>query len=496
MSTLNASANAPVSPLIPFSAIGVFSGAQLWLGTSPSIVAMCAAAIALPFLMLAIYGRDLYGLLGIAFCLKYVGIALVAKTFYGQTLESNLNDPYGAFSLTLLIIFVYTVVIFVARALDRGKSLFPLPMDLVNLRRLSFICIFIGILGDLAYSTRVTDTEAFSAAGAGPIVVLGGIFRPFFVFGVIAESVYAVIKTGGRSFVSRRVVVLLLIQALFSIAFNERGELVNSVIAIVSIAFLYDALRIRHAFIGLILGSFFISVFTPITMYLRFERKGLSFPAFVELAGNTFVRAATDPDFFKLVSQTQKNIFYQFQMVPYDYYGLRSEVLDRLSFISLVDAVYTATRSHAPAGKDLLQESLIRAAPSFLGYSRESTTYGLGDWLSWRTGLADAGDRSFLVFGLPMEGLAAWGFTGLITYPFIFVLPLLYLSARLSSFRLPLAASIFLFLEAQEMIVDGASDIFISWLTRDLPLMFLTLFALNHMLRPPSLQPKALKLMP
>ena len=450
---------------------------------------MCAGAVALPFLMLGIYGRDLYALLDIAICLKYVGVALVAKTFFGQTLESNLNDPYAAFGLTLLIIFVFTVVIFIARALDRGRPLFPFPMDLVSLRRLSVICICIGIAGDLAFSTRSTDAETYAVTGAGAAVVLGAIFRSFYVFGVIAESLYVVTKTGGQSLVSRRVVFLLLIQAIFSLASNQRGELVNSVIAIVSIAFLYNALRIRHAIIGILAGCFFMFVFTPITMYLRFQKKGLSPTEFVELAGNTVLRAATDPDFFKLVSETQRDIFYKSESVPYDYYGVRSELLERLSFVSLVDAVHTGAQTHKPIGMEVIDELLIRIAPSFLGYNKESTSYSIGDWLSWRTGLADPGFKTFAVFGLPMEGLAAWGMTGLIIYPFIFALPLLYINGRLSSFRLPLPASIYLFLQAQQVIVDGASDVYLSWLTRDLPLTFLALFALNHLIPSRRLQP-------
>jgi hypothetical protein len=177
--------------------------------------------------------------------------------------------------------------------------------------------------------------------------------------------------------------------------------------------------------------------------------------------------------------------------VAYDYYGMRSEVLDRLSFISLVDAVYNGTRNREPLGMEAVNQLLARNAPSFLGYNKDITTVGFGDWLSWQTGLEEPGMASFTVFGLPMEGLATWGVTGLIVYPFIFMLPLLYICGRLSSFRLPLPLSIFLFSEIQHLFLDSSSDIFLGWMTRNLLVLILGLFALHYILRPRAFQPRA-----
>jgi hypothetical protein len=146
-----------------------------------------------------------------------------------------LYDPHAAFGLTLLLMFVLTAMISVARALDHGKAFFQFPMDLVSLRRLSVICIFIGIAGNLAYSTGVSATGTVTLGG--PAVVLGAAFRQYYYFGLNTETVYAVIKSGGRSFVTRRLVFLYLIQSVISIVFNERGGLVSGLIGIIAIAF-------------------------------------------------------------------------------------------------------------------------------------------------------------------------------------------------------------------------------------------------------------------
>jgi hypothetical protein len=478
-----------VSLFLPLTVIGVFAGAQLMLGTSPAIIAMGAGAVVLPFLYLGLYGRDLYGLMGIAMSLKYVGFALVAKTFYGQTLESNLYDPYAAFGLTLLIMFIVTAMLILARELDRGKAFFDFPMDLVSLRRLSVFCICIGLAGVL-YFLSGRATEAGAETG-GAAVVLGTALREYYYLGLIAESVYAVIKTNGRSFITGRLVFLFLIQAIISISFNEREVFAAGVMGIAIVAYLYNLLRIRHVIIGIVFGSFFIFIFTPISIYLRLNKTGLSLSEFTELAENTIVKAATDPAFFKKIADDQKYAFYQNMDVAYDYYGMRSEVLDRLSFISLVDAVYNGTRNREPLGMEAVNQLLARNPPSFLGYNKDITTVGFGDWLSWQTGLEEPGVASFTVFGLPMEGLATWGVTGLIVYPFIFMLPLLYICGRLSSFRLPLPLSIFLFSEIQHLFLDSSSDIFLGWMTRNLLVLILGLFALHYILRPRAIQPRA-----
>ena len=289
-----------------------------------------------------------------------------------------------------------------------GKVLFPLPMDLESLRRLSVICIGIGIAGDFGVSTGAFNT---AAAPGGAMVVLGAALREYYYLGLIAEAIYAIAKSGGRSFVTRRLVVLFLFQAIVAVSLNGRGVIITCIISVVSVAFLYGALRFRNLIIGIAAGVFFIYALTPITLYLRFNKAGLSMTEFAELAANTFVKAATDPDFFELIYDTQKDIFTQdtAALVPYDYYGMHSEVLDRLSFVSLVDAVYNGTKTREPIGMAAIGQSLARAAPGFLGYDKEITNIGPGDWLSWQTGLEEPGRASFTVFGLPMEGLATWG---------------------------------------------------------------------------------------
>jgi hypothetical protein len=322
-------------------------------------------------------------------------------------------------------------------------------------------------------------------------VVVGAAVRDFYYLGLIAETVYAIIKSGGRSFVTRRLLLLFLVQAIISIALNERRQIVACVIGIITAAFLYNAIRIRHIVIGILAGIFFVYVLTPITIYLRVSKPGTSLTEFAELAGSTFIKALTDPEYLKLLSHAEKSMAFQdmTSLVPYDYFGNRSDVLDRLTWVGLVDAVYNGTRTRESIGMEAIEQSLARNAPSFLGYNKDITTIGPGDWLSWQTGLFEPGRVYFAVFGLPMVRLASWGLVGMVIYPFLFMLPVLFICRRLSSLRLALPVSIYLFVDIQHRMIESTSDVFLAWMTRNLPFVFLILLALHYVLRPRAIVP-------
>jgi hypothetical protein len=446
---------------------------------------MCVVAIIVPFLPLRIYGRDLYSIMGVGFSLTYVGVALVAKTLYGQPIDSNLFDPYAAFGLTLLLMAVLTAVLATARKMDRGKTLFSFPTDLQSLRRLSLVCIGIGLVGAILVGSNKSMESGGSNAGAA--LILGKYLQDFFYLGLIAEVLYAITKSEGRSFVTFRLGLWLFLETLIAVALNVREALLSSLIGVVTAAFLFNMLRVRHLLIGMLAVVFFINFMTPVTIYLRIAKEGLSLTQFMELAVNTFAKAATDQGFFQMLSDTADAAAIQNTnaLVAYDYYHTPANVLGRLSWVALVDAVYNGTRTRAPIGMAALDETLAATAPGFLGYRK--STQGMGDWLSWQTGLSEPGRVYYAVFGLPMEGLASWGLIGMIAYPFIFMLPMLYICGTLSSFRLALPVSIFLFTAVQHSMLESTSETFVAFLTRGDLFLFVVLFLLSKYLSSRSL---------
>ncbi|SFK71801.1 hypothetical protein [Methylocapsa palsarum] len=469
-----------VSIFIPLTIIAGFAIAQLYLGTSPYVMALCAFGIAAPLLPLHIYGRDLYAIIGIIFSLRYAGVALMAKTAYGQPLEQNLFQPVHSFELYALLMAIVTLVLLIARRLDRGGTLFPFPTDLASLRRLSVISLSVGFAAQLvAGANAATQT---GEANAGPLVIIAGNFASFFYLGLISEVIYGVTKSNGRSFMTPLLAVATGGTLLISMALNWREFFAAGMVALAMTAFMYKAIRPYHILGGVVIAYFFLTFLSPVTLYLRVQREGMPKAQFAALALSTFERAAVDPSFLEMIKNFElSNRFANFtDEEDYDYYGDRSGALNRFSYIMLLDAISSFSQGHTPIGWPALKQTAARVAPGFLGFDKRVSLYGLGDWLSWQVGIGNPGMSSFLNFGLPMEGLATWGLIGFITYPFIFLIPVLFIAGRISTFKVRLPLSIFLFTILQHSLVEGNSDFFVGAVLRELPQYAVLIFLLYY----------------
>lgn len=199
---------------------------------------------------------------------------------------------------------------------------------------------------------------------------------------------------------------------------------------------------------------------------------------FIGVAEDAFIREIVDPNFRQAISnEVEYGSIQSLKTIPpYDYYGNRSNVLNRLSFVGLLDAVYNGVQGRKELGMDAVRQSAAHNALSVLGFHKPE--FPFTDGLSWQVGMSESDNISELNFGLPMEGLATWGWIGLIAYPFIFIFPVLAIFARISSLRLALPASIYIFADLQHGLVEGISSTFVSLLLRTVPLTFITLYIL------------------
>lgn len=457
--------------VFPLAFIGVFACAQLYLGADPLVTALCFIGVATPFIPLHLYGRDIYSVVGVIFSLRYAGAALMAKTAYGQPLQQHLFEPVTSYMLNAVIMASVTAVLLIARGLDRGTVLFPMPEppDLDRLRRLAIIGMSVGFASQIVAGASTSTESGVATSGIGPVAIIFGLFATLFYLGMVAEVVYGVTKSQGRNFVTPLLVVALGVALLVSLALNWREFFVTAVIGVAVTAFMYKAIRFHHVLAGLLVLYFFVAFLSPVTLYLRVQRTGMPRPQFISLALETVQRAAIDPE-FRATIRAGVSANAEMTDATYDYYGDRSDTLNRFSYIGLLDGVSALSHNTPLLGMSPIYQNLARIAPGFLGFDKRSTIYGAGDWLWWQLGIGVYGQIGFANFGLPMEGLVSWGFIGLMTYPFIFILPYLFFIAKISSLRRRLPYSIFLFVTFQHSIVEGTSDFFIGML-RGIPEM-------------------------
>ena len=458
---------------IPLGVACVLGAIELYLGSAPLTVLMCVAGLTITSIPLHLYGRDLYSMFSILFGIRYIGFALFLKVLYGQTLDSNLLDPTGSYALTLLLMVVVTAIVLLARRFDPGSTLFAFPNDAKNLRKLAVACFVIS-LGAIAV---VGNKDEQNGASAGVLFVIASGLSSLCAFALIAEAACGVEKSKGRSLFTPFLMGMFLVILLAVIALNARGFFLNGVIGVLLVAFIYRVLNLKHVVIGLVFVGFFVSFLSPLTLYLRQQRK-MPIMQFISLAQETAVKAAIDPSFRKVVSDSTK--YAQFQNIYdeplYDYFGDRSNVGNRLSFIGLVDAVYNSSKITSQIGLPALQQSVKSIMPGFLGYVKDDVS--VGDWLGWHTGLLKPPLTTFMNYGLPMEGLVTWGLIGFIVYPFVFMLPVLVVFSRISSFRQVTPLSIYIFTALQTGVIEATSDGFIAEMTRGIPILLAALCGL------------------
>jgi hypothetical protein len=462
--------------MLPLGVSGIFGAAQLFLGADPWVVVLCLAALTVTFVPLHLNGRDLYSLLAVVFGVRYLGVALLAKTAYGQPLQTNLFHPYATYTLAFILMVSITAVLMLARACDFRKSAISFANDLPSLRRLALISFAIGIIGLAVVGVLKTD-DPEAKANAGVLFFLASHLSGLCVLALVAEAAYGLAKSNGRSLFTPLLIAMLGITQLAVIALNTRQFMLSCIIGVAAVAFIYRMLKFRYIVIATVFAAFFGYFLTPLTLHLRPLRR-MPIAQFIGLAEDTFIREVVDPDFRQALSnEVDYSAIESLKTIPaYDYYGNRSNVLNRLSYVALLDAVYNGTQSRKELEMDAVGQSVTHDAPGVLGFHKPE--FPFSDWLSWQVGMSESGYIANLNFGLPMEGLATWGEIGLIAYPFIFLFPVLAICARISSLRLALPASIYIFADLQHVLVEGDSSAFLSILLRSVPLTIITLYIL------------------
>jgi hypothetical protein len=234
-------------------------------------------------------------------------------------------------------------------------------------------------------------------------------------------------------------------------------------------------IRARHL-VGLAMAAVVASqIITPITLELRRVKYGKSATEFAAAAGEVITKAVNEPDYVGILRERQEQESrVENPLNLYDYYGDPTNVMNRFSYVALVDAVYYRAERQVPLGLAALDEVYSRIVPGFL-VNKEPKAYGYGDWLSWELAIFPPPLKTFTNFGLPMEGYAVAGTLGFVLFPTLALFPVLLVLSRVSSLRVPYPSSLVLFGAVQWPLVEGTSDTFFNVLTRAIPILLVGL---------------------
>lgn len=460
--------------VIPLAVTGALEIVQLFLGADPFVVLLSMAGILVAFLPLCLNGRDLYSIAAMVFGLRYLGAALILKTLYLQPLQSHLFAPLISYFGVFLIMVTATSTILLVRSLDRGIDTFAFPNDPGSLRRLSICCFCVGAVFLSIFAGSASGT-AGTGNGIGGIGIVAAALQYLLILAFIAEALRSLEVSDGRSLFSPFLIGMMITTFLAVSALNARGFFLNCLIGVVLVGFIYRAITWKYVAFGLAFIVLFTNFVTPVVLYTR-AQKGMALTQFIQYSLETGYKAATNPSFLKYVKSIEDAKSQDISDVEYDYYGDRSNIGNRLSFIGLFDTVYQACQGTVPLGVLSFLQSLRGVAPGFLGLPKNPES--LGDWLGWEVGLVPPGMQPFINYGLPMEGYTSWGWVGLLGYQFVFLFFLLWIFSKLASFRLVVPVSIFVFCVVQTSMIESTSDGLMNLMTRNsviLAIFFLVL---------------------
>jgi hypothetical protein len=268
---------------------------------------------------------------------------------------------------------------------------------------------------------------------------------------------------------------MLVVMFAIGIFHNTRSLMLDGVIVIAVSGIVYRVIRAHHL-VGLAVATALASqIINPITMELRRVKYGKSAAEFASIAGDVVTKAVSDPDYLAVLRVRQaQEAKVDNPLNLYDYYGEPTNVMNRFSYVALVDAIYFRAERQVPLGLSALDEIYSRVVPGFL-VNKEPKAYGYGDWLSWELAIFLPPLKTFTNFGLPMEGYAVAGTLGFVLFPTLVLFPLLLVLSRVSSLRLPYPSSLVLFGALQWSIVEGTSDTYVVMLTRAIPILLVGL---------------------
>lgn len=467
--------NSRVSILIPLAGLLALGAAQLCIGASPLVVALGVAGVLVSFIPLHLYGGEPYSFFALIFSVRYLLVGMILKTLYWQPLDTHLFNAADSYAATALLVTVTTLVVLIARKFDPKRDFLPFPTDPASLRRLAMATFSIGLVALLIIGSKSKSDGG--GGNAGPLFVAAAAISGMAVLSLSAEAMRAVQLSNGKSLISPMLACMLGMLFLIVVMMNQRGFLLDCIIAVALVGFVYRAISAKLIVAGLIFVVFFSSFLSPLTLYLR-SQKELPPAAFADVAMSTMGRMVVDSTFRKVLvdNVTLQKTLEDSDDADYDYFGDRSNIGNRLSFVALVDAVINGMRTREWIGYPVVEKSVSQVMPGFLGFQKEAVS--TGDWLGWRVGLLAYPRTTYMVFGMPSEGYAAWGPVGLILYPIVFLLVALLAISRLCSLRMASPVAIFLIATLQTEIIESTSDGFMNLILRGLPMTFIALFAI------------------
>lgn len=419
-------------------------------------------------------GLNLFTLVPVIFFVRYEGLAVIFKTVLVQSLNSNLKFPIESYGFSALILTAVSAAATIAMALAPKKMVLPQIENAEHLRILGILATMLGLTGAIA--SALTAHRTLGVGNSGISVVFASVAQ-FPILGLMCEAFYVRERSAGRAVFSWPFWMMFCANVFIGLINNSRGTIADAAVAVVVIIILFRQFKLRYLAIGVVGVLLFQGFVSPVVLASRYYRQSSSFEALLVGTAETATRAALDPSYLADLSR-QENVGHRVENALFDYYDNQSNLLNRLSWVGLVDQVYSGSRDHELLGTSVIPEIFGPLVPRFLFPDKPVQRYIYSDWLSYHYGFERVGSYAALSFGLPMEGLVTIGWTGFFLYPFVGLLAVMWTAAWISGWKQPGPFALFFFVALQTPLFEFQSDGFVNLFLRFFPVTVVVIYGL------------------
>ncbi len=387
---------------------------QLFFGTPPFILMIAFIVIVMSLLVLLELGiENSASVVGFFFVFNTATFGVVLKTFFFQSLDSNLYQPSAVFIVVLLGVLELYFALKIVRLVPIGRPLFKATTDARYLKYLSIVSFIVGAFFWLLNQRFLIDRRASFYTEESSFGGFASFFHVFYM-SIIAATAYVILSSKGKKSLNGWVIFLIVVGSIIGIVESRKIELAYTFLSYYLTSFYFRRVISKTQIATLTLFiAFAFFIFGPVVHTFRSELWFLSFPQKVDFLRDNWRSVLSKQ---QLESLLTKVLSHRKSGYDFEYFGRNMFFIDRFATIQHIDLIIDTVEQQEALGGGTLLRGYTRVLPKFL-YAKKSTI-SQADEVTWELGLRKFGVIGFPTVPLLGHAFAALGWFGVLVIPF------------------------------------------------------------------------------
>ena len=427
------------------------------MGSDPLVPLLAIIAMAMGIMSITGFGVMNIGAVLVFFiAFRYVGFPLFAKLFFGQALDTNLENPLSAFLAVAIGVFAYFIGFIFINRVDIGLPLLRPVTQHCLLRRISYFSFLIGCVAHLENAFRVNLlTSAWNISNA---------FMPFLHLALISAAASSISRSKGRRLFDVWTVVVLVLEIIFSFVQNARVMMFEAILALILTDMAFRGKITKKQIAGALIAVLLLVIITPVFLFTRGFRDDLNWKERISFTIKTFA-GWKEADVALLEYWHRVSLRRGFDL---SYYGKPANLLERVSLVNNTDLFMNGADNIGVLKFEVINQAVEYSLPRFFAPDKPAD-YSEGDWLHYYyTGEYRYGN--FLSSPLIGVGYVSFGWIGVFVFP-LFVGTMVFLIVKKAT-SLDIRSNIwaiFILVSISNAFIEGGMRANVAVILRQLP---------------------------